>query len=407
MATTQQRTYDVGGVKLDRPFKIRRLGHFGFNVTNMEASKHFYNTLLGFNISDTLDFAGRSPALEGIKETKGYFMHHGGDHHAFVIFPKQALDAMGRGSGHEGDGDVTVNQITWQCGSLQEVMQGETYFAEHEVPIRRTGRDAPGSNWHTYVWDPDDHINELYYGIEQFGWIGRSKPKDLYYRSFREKPDLPQMSEWAEVAEAEANGIDIYGGNYDGAGLPAKYDVQGILLPRPFKITKIGPVDLFVRDVARASDFYVNELGFVLTEETNYQGHRCVFLRNGNEHHSLALLPKELRDELGCSPHTSCASFGLEVGTYQQLKDCVSFLKESGVTFKEMPEELHPGVDYVAYAQDPDGHLLQIYYYMEQLGWQGKPRPKEMRRQKNGEWPETLDALSDTYVDQVFQGPLG
>ena len=183
------------------------------------------------------------------------------------------------------------------------------------------------------------------------------------------------MSEWAEVAEAEANGIDIYGGNYDGAGLPAKYDVQGILLPRPFKITKIGPVDLFVRDVARATDFYVNELGFVLTEETNYQGHRCVFLRNGNEHHSLALLPKELRDELGCSPHTSCASFGLEVGTYQQLKDCVSFLKDSGVTFKEMPEELHPGVDYVAYAQDPDGHLLQIYYYMEQPGLAGQAPP--------------------------------
>ena len=45
MATTQQRTYDVGGVKLDRPFKIRRLGHFGFNVTKMEESKHFYNAL--------------------------------------------------------------------------------------------------------------------------------------------------------------------------------------------------------------------------------------------------------------------------------------------------------------------------------------------------------------------------
>jgi hypothetical protein len=23
------------------------------------------------------------------------------------------------------------------------------------------------------------------------------------------------------------------------------------------------------------------------------------------------------------------------------------------------------------------------------------------------EWPETLEPLSDTYVDQVFQGPLG
>jgi len=23
------------------------------------------------------------------------------------------------------------------------------------------------------------------------------------------------------------------------------------------------------------------------------------------------------------------------------------------------------------------------------------------------DWPETLEPLSDTYVDQVFQGPLG
>jgi hypothetical protein len=24
-----------------------------------------------------------------------------------------------------------------------------------------------------------------------------------------------------------------------------------------------------------------------------------------------------------------------------------------------------------------------------------------------GQWPEALEPLSDTYVDQVFQGPLG
>jgi hypothetical protein len=44
---------------------------------------------------------------------------------------------------------------------------------------------------------------------------------------------------------------------------------------------------------------------------------------------------------------------------------------------------------------------------MEQLGWDGKPRPKELRRQVSQEWPETLEPLSDTYVDQVYQGPLG
>ena len=41
------RLYDVGGVLLPRPFKIRRLGHFGVNVTDMEAGLRFYRDLLG------------------------------------------------------------------------------------------------------------------------------------------------------------------------------------------------------------------------------------------------------------------------------------------------------------------------------------------------------------------------
>ena len=410
MATTQERLYSVGGVKMPRPFKIRRLGHFGFNVDSPKDSLRFYRDLLGFKVSDQLDFKAnpdRAEILKDVEDAGGYFMHHGGDHHSFVLFPKQAMDLMSRGSAHAGDGDVTINQITWQTGSLAEVVNGVHYFEEREVPIRRTGRDMPGSNWHTYVWDPDDNVNELYYGIEQIGWLGRSKPREMHYRGFQQEPTLPQMAEEAEVEEAAQKGIDIFSGTRDVSTMPAVYDVEGVLLPRPFKITKIGPVNLFVKDLDSALDFYTNELGFVFTEETEFQGHRIVFLRNGTEHHSLGLMPKALRQELGCSSHTACMSFGVEVGSYQQLKNAVSFLKEQGVIFKDIPEELHPGIDFAAYGTDPDGHLIQLYYYMEQLGWQGQPRPKELRRKHNGEWPETLDPLSDTYVDQVFQGPLG
>jgi catechol 2,3-dioxygenase-like lactoylglutathione lyase family enzyme len=265
----------------------------------------------------------------------------------------------------------------------------------------------PGSNWHVYPKDPDGHVNELYYGIEQIGWLGRSKPTAMYYRKFSEEPSLPQMSEEAEVEEAVQKGIDIYSGFRDEPNLPATYDVEGVMLPRPFAITKIGPVGLFVQDLEAALDFYVDSLGFKVTEEGAYRGYRLVFLRHGAEHHSLALFPRELRQELGCSPHTTSASFGIEVGSYSQLRHAVSFLKEQGVIFKDLPSELHPGVDYAAYAQDPDGHLIQLYYYMEQLGWDGKPRPKELRRQVSQEWPETLEPLSDTYMDQVYQGPLG
>ena len=414
MATTQEKRYDVGGVTMPRPFKIRRLGHFGYNVYDMDAALRFYKDLLGFKVSDQLNFKGSPQRAEILKDVAdedcvGAFMHHGGDHHSFVLFPKKALDVLGRGSGHEGDGDVTINQITWQTGSLAEVVNGHHYFDDMGIPIRRTGRDMPGSNWHTYVWDPDDHINELYYGIEQIGWLGRSKPRPMHYRGFQEPPSLPQMSEEAEVDEALDRGIEIFSGTRDPEGMPDKYDVEGILLPRPFKVTDVGPVNLFVRDVAAAEAFYAERLGFVLTEEVVYNGHRCVFMRNGNEHHNLGLFPKTMREELGCSPHTSCMSFGVEVGTYSQLRNAVAFLQEHGVNFLELPTELHPGIDYAAYAQDPDGHLVMLYYYMEQLGWEGEPRPAELRRKVGSlvEWPETLESLSDTYADQVFQGPLG
>jgi hypothetical protein len=44
---------------------------------------------------------------------------------------------------------------------------------------------------------------------------------------------------------------------------------------------------------------------------------------------------------------------------------------------------------------------------MEQIGWDGRPRPASQRRPVEPVWPETLEPLSDTYTDQVFQGPLG
>ena len=61
----------------------------------------------------------------------------------------------------------------------------------------------------------------------------------------------------------------------------------------------------------------------------------------------------------------------------------------------------------VMVALDPDGHCIQLYYYMEQIGWDGRARPAAERRRVNGNWPEALEPLSDTYVDQIFQGPLG
>ena len=86
MATTQQR-FDVGGVLMPQPFKIRRLGHFGFNVYNMRECLTFYRDLLGFKVSDEARMGMDDPKVqEMLKETgadgRGYFFHYGADHHA-------------------------------------------------------------------------------------------------------------------------------------------------------------------------------------------------------------------------------------------------------------------------------------------------------------------------------------
>jgi hypothetical protein len=44
---------------------------------------------------------------------------------------------------------------------------------------------------------------------------------------------------------------------------------------------------------------------------------------------------------------------------------------------------------------------------MERIGWDGQPRPAHTRRTPQQPWPEQLHALSDSYADRSFMGPLG
>src|SRR5215471_9014113 len=262
----RQASYDIGGVRYPQPFKIRRLGHFGFNVPDLEAGIDFYARLLGFRITDTRDFSkipGREEMASRMQDARIVFMSHNTDHHAFLLAHK----SMGAIFGDDAvSKDVTVNQITWQVGTMEEVFAAADYFSEKQVEIRRVGRDMPGSNWHTYIRDPDGHTVELYYGMEQIGWDGRSKPESMYYRAFRQRPDLPQISEEQEIREAVAKGVDINAGNTMRDRSHEEYVVAGVRLPRPFKIVNIGPMALFVADVGASEAFYTETMGFVRTE---------------------------------------------------------------------------------------------------------------------------------------------
>ena len=395
MGTTNAMKYNVGGVSLDRPFKIRRLGHFGFNVADLDAGKRFYFDLLGFFITEP---AGA-----------GWFGRHAGDHHSFALFDKKRHDERqytGPNSKHfrpEND----MNQLTWQVQTVKEMAEASKYLRDQGVEIIREGRAGAGSQFHLYVWAPDDQIFELYYGIEQISWNGYARPVAMRHGTPK-PPTEPQLPDYELVRADLEKGLDVRDGKRYDDPLPLKYDVDGLLLPRPFKITRVGPLKLFVDDYQTAKRWYERVMGFTLTEEVEWDGERCAFLRCDNEHHSLGLFPKSWRAKLGLSNKTSNMSFGLQLANYEQLRAAVAFLRENGVRVETgiIPPKLHPGIDYAAYAFDPDGHCIELYYYMEQVGWDGRPRPQELRRKVDpNHWPEVLEPLSDTYTGEPFLGP--
>ena len=404
--------FDVGGVQLERPFKVRRLGHLGLNCIRMEACVEFYRDALGFRVSDRLDLSKRAKDADEIAEIAtygdpgGYFMRHGTDHHSFVLFNKRVRERLNTIARRFPPG-VTVNQISWQVGALEEVVNGNDWLRGAGMEIQRNGRDMPGSNWHTYFYDPDGHTNELYFGMEQIGWDGYSKPLAMHDRGFHDRPDLPQVSEEDEVRAAIDRGVDLASGSHARDDVPRTYDVGGILLGRPFKVIKVGPISLFVADVNASTAFYRSRLGFTLTEEATWQGERCTFLRANTEHHSVALYPLALREKLGLRADSTTFAVGFQLGSYRQLRDARTFLEARGTRFVELPPELHPGIDYALHAQDPDGHTVQLYCAMEQIGWDGAARPAAARPNlPYAAWPPTIASV-DPYAGETLLGPLG
>ena len=399
-------TYTVGGIRMARPFRALRLGHFGFNYMDAAASLRFYADLLGLSISDEEDFA-HVLGVEGpdIVDRMGYFLRIGPDHHNFVLFPYHCFVKSPR---PQVKGLETLSHMAWQVGTLREVLEGRRWIREQQLPVIRQGRDACGSNYQFYFPDPDRMPNELYYGMDQIGWDGASKPFTMVDFSGVPLPDGSIGGDFPDVVAALRRGVDPRDGLHVREFGEPQYDVSGVMLPRPFRVLRGGPVRLFVNDVTAATAFYRDVIGLSLTETVAWNGHECAFLRTNTEHHTVALYPIALRSTLGLDDDNICMSYGMQLGDYAQLRDAVTFLQGNGVTIKYLPPELFPGIDYSAFAIDPDGHAIQLYYYMEQIGWDGRPRPAHLRRKvDNARWPDALDAMEDTFLGQVFQGPLG
>ena len=388
-------TFQVGGVAHDRPFKIQRFGHLGITIPDIDGGLEFWTDNLGLRHSDSLRFPD-------IPRPVGHFTSVGSDHHSFVL-----IDAMLEQDDPDFQKGMTVNQLSFQVGTLQEVADGHDYFESLGTGTWRYGRDFPGSNWANYTFDPDGFRVELFYGMEQIGWDRRSKPMQMYGAPDY-TPQLPEDAEFGDLMSVEGRDGVIEPGFRPEEEMPFDYVVGGVRLQRPFAVSRMGAVYIFAEDPTASVEFYTTHVGLELTEQVDWNGHTISYLRCGTDHHVLGIFPIALRQELGMNQDSYLYSFGLEIGTYAQLRDAVSWLRDRGVAVRtDLPAEIHPGIGYAALVTDDSGHSALLYSGMEQIGWDGAPRPAEMRPALDDEWPQVLGPEFDVYRMPARLGPIG
>jgi catechol 2,3-dioxygenase len=142
-----------------------------------------------------------------------------------------------------------------------------------------------------------------------------------------------------------------------------------------------------VRDLDRAVDFYTDVLGMRLTERFQYPveevGHGTTvaagaFIRCSATHHVMSLF--QLKDGLlpEDAPDGSSIGIGLhhiafELGSPAELLAKYREVRDAGVAIVNCRKG-GPGNQPRFYIRDPDGHLLEFYWGIDEIGWDGLPR---------------------------------
>lgn len=142
----------------------------------------------------------------------------------------------------------------------------------------------------------------------------------------------------------------------------------------PFRINKIGHVVLHVRDIERSTRFYTEVLGFKISDiyANNELPGGAVFLRCNADHHGIALF----QAKGGPVPGQGMNHVAFELSTLDELVRAREHLRKHGVTI-DFHGRRRAGVQLAVEFRDPDGHRLEIYWGIDQFGFDDRARPPE------------------------------
>jgi len=140
------------------PFAIAKIGHVVLNVSDLARSVKFYTEVLGFQISDIYE--------ENMVPGGMVFLRFNADHHGVALI----------GALPENTGNDELHHMAFAVSTLDEVFRAREHLERHGVKLVFEGRRRAGVQIAVEFRDPDGHMLEIYWGLDQIGSDGVMRP---------------------------------------------------------------------------------------------------------------------------------------------------------------------------------------------------------------------------------------
>ncbi len=184
------------------------------------------------------------------------------------------------------------------------------------------------------------------------------------------------------------------------------------MMPRP---RRIGHVGIVARDLARMVEFYCDVLGMRVADRMTFPEtspiRDGVWLRIGTDHHVLSMF--DLREgEAAPEPQDSypIPKGGLhhvayEMASFEDLKRAAKQVREREIPLQGMRTG-GPGCQLRLYFWDPEGNIIELYWALDQIGWDGQSRPFPPVENIDIESLD-VDSWLDGKGEEFAVGPIG
>ena len=146
------------------PIECRKLGHFVYEVSDVERTARFWTEVMGFVETDR-------------NEHGMVFFRCGRDHHGIGLKPAK------HGTRPARDAGLQMEHLAFEVDSLDVLLKAREFFKQNDIPIIFEGRKGAGCNTSINFLDPDGYEFEIYYGIDQVGEDGRLRPAGQFRRA--------------------------------------------------------------------------------------------------------------------------------------------------------------------------------------------------------------------------------